>query len=104
MAAVAVDDTEPQVVAFDEHAVADREGAARQSQFPVAESAGRTHVLAAARIEVLRIVAQLGEHPRPGETPGGPSVCARPPVGSRWGAIGVDAVVRLVKGDRLIGA
>ena len=31
-AAVAVDDTEPEVVAFDEHVVADREGAAGQSQ------------------------------------------------------------------------
>ena len=48
LAAVAVDDPEPEVVAFDEHVIADREPPARQSQFPVAESAGGAHVLAGA--------------------------------------------------------
>jgi hypothetical protein len=36
-AAVAVDDAEPEVVAFDDDVIADCEAAAGQSQFPVAE-------------------------------------------------------------------
>ena len=103
-AAVAVDDTEPEVVAFDEHVIADREGAAGQSQLLVAESAGGAHVLAGARVEVADVVAALGEHHRPREIPGGPPVGDEPLARSLWGALDVDAVVRLVAGERLLGA
>jgi hypothetical protein len=60
-------------------------------------------VLTGARVEVVDIVAQLGEHHRPGEVPRSPPVGDEPCTRSLRGALDVDAFVGLVAGKRLFG-
>ena len=54
-----------EVVALDEHVIADGERAAGQLELAAAERAGGAHVLAGARVEVGDVVAALGDHHRP---------------------------------------
>ena len=104
MAAVAVDDAEPEVVAFDEHVVADREFAAGQEELLVAESAGGAHVLAGARVEVGTSSRRWASITDLDEIAGGPPVGDQPLARSVRGLSTWMRSCCLVAGERLLRA
>jgi hypothetical protein len=103
--AVAVVDTELQLVAFDHDEVSGGEAAAGQLELGPFEGAGCSHVLARAGVELVDVGAAVGDHHDvAGLLAGGPPVADEAGAGLLAGVGDVDSVVGEVEREGRVGA